>query len=101
MSAAKILTANLLKGGDVVYWSVDGTWSTTLASALVLPTDEQGESALEAAEQAGGEAVVVGPYLMDVALEEGRIVPLGQREVIRAKGPTVHPQFAKSENAGA
>lgn len=101
MSAAKVLTANLLKGGDVVYWSSAGDWSTTLADALILASAEQGEAALEAAEQAGGEIVVVGPYLMDVALEDGRILPVSQREIIRAKGPTVHPQFAKSENAHA
>jgi hypothetical protein len=65
----------------------------------------EGEARLEAAgEKAVSDRLVVGPYLMDVAEEAGRPKPLGTREIIRAKGPTTHPNFGKQaarHNRGA
>jgi hypothetical protein len=39
--------------------------------------------------------VVVGPYLIDVAVEGGTIRPLHYREMIRARGPSVRPDLGK------
>lgn len=91
----KVITANLLREGDVVYLAGDGTWSLWLDDAEMVDGAD-GEARLEAAgERAVSDLLVVGPYLMDVAEEAGRPKPLGTREKIRAKGPTTHPNFGK------
>ncbi|HEX9770676.1 MAG TPA: DUF2849 domain-containing protein [Kiloniellales bacterium] len=99
--SAKAMTANLLRDGDVVYLTAAGTWSLWLRDAAVAH-DQDGEAQLEArASQAVQKQLVVGPYLMAVAESEAGPQPIGTREKIRAKGPTVHPQFGKQAMAGA
>ncbi len=97
----KVMTANLLREGDVVYLVADGTWSLWLDDAEMVDGAD-GEARLETAgEKAVTDLLVVGPYLMDVAEEAGRPKPLGTREKIRAKGPTTHPNFGKHAMRGA
>jgi hypothetical protein len=36
---------------------------------------------------------VVAPYLIDVVVEDGRVWPVRYREVLRAVGPSTHPEF--------
>ncbi len=99
--SAKVMTANLLRDGDVVYLTVAGTWSLWLSEAMVV-NDPSGETDLEdGAKQAERDQVVIGPYLMDVAESDAGPQPIGTREIIRAKGPTVHLHFGKQAMAGA
>jgi len=95
----QIITANLLSSGDVVYLTPDETWSGSIADSLVLEKGDAANELLERAMAPGGQLVAVDPYLMDVDVRNGVPVPLSQREIIRAKGPTVHPQFARAQNA--
>jgi hypothetical protein len=81
----KVLTANRLSDGVVVYLAKDGGWTRDFADAARLDPD--------AAADAIGRAqalprVLVGPYLVEV---EGETVERRERlrEAIRAKGPTV------------
>lgn len=81
----KVLTANRLADGAVVYLAKDGAWTRAFADAVRL--------APEAAADALGTAqaqpqVFVAPYLVEV---EGDAVEKRERlrEAIRAKGPTV------------
>jgi Protein of unknown function (DUF2849) len=98
---AKVMTANRLRDGDVVYLTAAGDWSLWLRDAAVAH-DESGQGELEArAKRAEGDRLVIGPYLMEVAESEAGPQPIGTREKIRAKGPTVHPQFGKQAMAGA
>jgi len=98
---AKVMTANLLRDGDVVYLTAAGEWSLWLRDAAVA-RDEARQVALEAgAKQAEGDRLVVGPYLMAVAESDAGPQPIGTREKIRAAGPTVHPQFGKQAMARA
>jgi hypothetical protein len=98
--SAKVMTANLLRDGDVVYLTAAGAWSLWLREAWVA-RDQGGEADLEAgAKQAERDQVVIGPYLMDVAESEAGPQPIGTREKIRAKGPTVHPHFGKQAMDG-
>ena len=93
--SAKVMTANLLRDGDVVYLTAAGDWSLWLNEAAVV-RDESGEADLEAAAKQGErDLIVVGPYLMDVLDGAAGPQPIGTREKIRAKGPTVHPHFGK------
>ncbi len=97
----KVITANLLREGDVVYLAADGTWSLWLDDAEMVDGAD-GAARLEAAgEKAVTGLLVIGPYLMDVTDEAGRPKPIGTREKIRAKGPTTHLNFGKQAMHGA
>jgi hypothetical protein len=87
----QMLTANRLTDGTVVFRAADGRWVEQVAEGQVVEAAEapallrEGEAALARAE-------VVGPYLIDVAITDGRPVPLRYRERIRADGPSVGKQ---------
>ena len=63
--------------------------------------------AMSIADQAGADAALaaakaelarnkfVAPYLFEVRDVNGKIVPVKEREIIRAAGPTVHPHTGK------
>ena len=81
----KVLTANRLVDGVVVYLANDGGWTHVFADAARLAPD----AAADALGQAQGQArVLVGPYLVEV---DGQTVEPRERlrETIRAKGPSV------------
>jgi hypothetical protein len=99
--STQVMTANRLRDGDVVYLTAAGEWSLWLRDAAVA-SDESGQAELEArAKRAEADRLVVGPYLMAVADSDDGPQPIGTREKIRAKGPTVHPQFGKQAMTGA
>lgn len=91
----KVVTANRLDNGIVVYRASAGTWTDDIDTALPV----EGADAIAALEAASrDEHVVVGPYLMDVEQQGARLVPVGRgqlRESIRFFGPTVHPEFGR------
>jgi len=85
----EVVTANRLKGGDVVYLSSGLTWSLHLNDAAASDDAAEKERLLAAAERSVTEREVVAPYLIPVKRDAGRLTPLSQRETIRANGPTV------------
>ncbi|MEN8723024.1 MAG: DUF2849 domain-containing protein [Alphaproteobacteria bacterium] len=95
-AALQALTANLLLSGDVVYWSCRGDWSLNIQDALLAATEDE-VAILEAripVEENGND--VVAPYLFPVERDEdGTIQAISQREVIRAKGPTIRTDLGK------
>lgn len=89
-SVPKVMTANRLSDGAVVYLTLSHTWTDRFADAhaSAVPAELAGfeATALEAVRG----RVVVGTYLFPVAVEpDDSLVPLGQRERIRSAGPTV------------
>lgn len=91
----KVVTANRLMTGEVVYRLADGAWTDDLDQAEVVEADAA-MAALSAA--SADEGAIVGPYLMDVAAAAARIEPIGRgrlRESIRFFGPTIHPEFGR------
>ena len=92
----QVLTANRLSDGVVVFLDAEGGWSEHIAAARIA---EKAEA--EALAKAGeiGAAEVVAPYLIDVTLEADGPRPLRYRERIRTFGPSIHPEFGKSECA--
>jgi hypothetical protein len=91
----KVLTANRLADGDVVFLTRSGSWSLNIdEAALALEPD-----AANALEARGNEAVqgnhVTGPYLFDAERRDGRVRALHIRERIRALGPTVRLDLGK------
>jgi hypothetical protein len=84
----KLLTAQRLDDGAVVYFTGGGRWSNRLTDAHLSADDKQADEILADAASAGNEGLIVDAYVMDVALREGVIEPLRMREKIRAMGPT-------------
>ena len=93
-SGPQMLTANRLKSGDVLYRKANG-WVPLLADADVYADQTAADAALAAATAELVRNEVVAPYLFEVREKDGRIVPVKEREIIRAAGPTVHPHTGK------
>jgi hypothetical protein len=85
----KLLTANELRTGVVLWWGPDG-WSPLLADASGLESDVA--EALKAREEAGERVVDVA--VIDTMGIPGAWRPVTVRERIRGFGPTVRPDLA-------
>ena len=93
-SGPQMLTSNRLRSGDVLYRKGDG-WVFTLAEGEVYADQAAADAALAAANSELVRNEFVAPYLFEVREKDGRIVPVKEREIIRAAGPTVHPHTGK------
>lgn len=87
-SAQRAATANRLRDGVVVFRTVTGGWSSRIADAEIVTGEGETARLLSEAERDAGNAVVVGPYLIDIADIDGEVRPVALRERIRAFGPT-------------
>jgi hypothetical protein len=86
----KIITANRLDDGIVVFLSANG-WETDILRSAVLNAPDAVEAGLATATRAVAERQVIDVNAIDVELDENRRpVPRRLRERIRAFGPTVH-----------
>lgn len=81
----KVLTANDLVDGTSVFMTAEG-WSDRISDALIATTPEQAEGLETTGGQSVAENDVIGPYLIDVALDGDAPLPLTRRERIRADG---------------
>jgi len=84
----KVVGANRLETGAVVWLGADDAWMALVTEAGVYAGAEA-EAALTRAKLAERANLVVDAALVEVALEDGRPVPLRPRERIRALGPSV------------
>lgn len=91
-----VLTANNLAEGHSVFLAPDG-WSRRIDAALVALTPEQAEELAALGGRFADENEIVGPYLVEVALDAGAPVPLSRRERIRAAGEPTIPFGAAAE----
>ena len=90
----KILTANRLSDGIVLFLGPDGRWVEQAADARVA-REEAGRAAVAA-------HTVVDPYLIETAPDaDGRPAPTRYRERLRALGPSTHPHLGKQAEAAA
>lgn len=90
----KVLTANRLSDGAVVYLG-SGGWSEWIDAASVAADESAAADLEDRGAQAMAQRQVVDPYLIDVTSEGGRLVAARLRERIRAAGPTVRPDLGK------
>lgn len=93
LPALKILTANRLRTGDVLYWKA-GSWIEQLAEADIF-AGEAAEAALASAQASVAANQVVTPYLFDVRQTQAGLIPVKEREIIRSLGPSVRPDTGK------
>jgi sulfite reductase (NADPH) hemoprotein beta-component len=94
IGTVKVLTANRLAPGEVIYWSGPAGWQPALQQAYVLD-DAAAEAALKQAAEWVQRCEIVAPYVFPVRLEGGHIVPVSAREMIRANGPSVRTDVGK------
>jgi hypothetical protein len=91
----KVLTANRLIDGEVVWLGSGEAWIETIDGARIA-RDKASEEALQAIGKAAlANNLVVDAELIDIDLPGGRIVPTRLRERIRAAGPTNHLHHGK------
>ena len=85
----KIIVANRLRDGAVVYLNGDGEWSTRILDSRIADDEAEAEAMLRAAGEAVDRRIVVDPTAIELADTPGAPSPKRLREAIRAKGPTV------------
>ena len=86
----KVVTANRLDDGVVVFLARDRTWSEDLSEAWVVDGEDTLHRLETLADQSTAENLVVSVYAMDVALVDGALSPTSVREEIRAAhGPSI------------
>ncbi|MDJ0822781.1 MAG: DUF2849 domain-containing protein [Paracoccaceae bacterium] len=91
----KVVTANALVEGDVIYLTEDDSWSRDLAQAEVL-TDEA-HAQLRLLEAAARSDEAVGVYLADVTLSPTGPQPTHFRETFRDTGPSNYPHGKQAD----
>lgn len=84
----KIITANALLEGDVIYLTTDDRWSRKIAEAELIDDEAHAQLRLLDAERQKG---VVGAYLADAVAGAVGPQPTHFREAFRAKGPSNYP----------
>ena len=82
----KVITANLLREGDVVYLTADDQWSPHHHEAELIEDEAHGQLRLIHANSE--KLVVVGPYLADAKLGPNGPEPVHFREAFRTRGPS-------------
>ena len=86
VSAAKVVTGNDLRQGDVVYLAAHGGWVRALQDAELIEDVAIADLKLLEAMAQGGE--VVGVYLADARRGPNGPEPVHFREAFRARGPS-------------
>jgi hypothetical protein len=87
---AKVITANDLGDGLVVFLDHDGGWTHLIAESRVVEDGPDLDGALAYAKQQHDARVIVEPYPIDVTVTGGVPIPQRLREKIRAdRGPTI------------
>ncbi|MBY6090079.1 DUF2849 domain-containing protein [Pseudooceanicola sp. 502str34] len=91
----KVVTANALLEGDVVYLTEDGQWTRNLREAELLTDEAHAQIRLLEAESRPGE--IVGAYLADMKAGGTGPEPTHFREDFRRTGPSNYHHGKQAE----
>lgn len=91
----KVVTANALLEGDVVYLDPKSEWVRDIQDADVVTDQASAELKLLEAEARSHE--VVGAYLANVAIDNGSIKTTHFRETFRTRGPSNYRHGKQAE----
>ncbi|KFI31088.1 sulfite reductase [Haematobacter massiliensis] len=91
----KVVTANALLEGDVVYLTPDDRWSRELHEAELI--EDEAHAAIRLLDAAAQSGLVVGAYLADAKAGSTGPEPIHFREVFRATGPSNYPHGKQAE----
>ena len=89
----RIVTANRVGDGAVVFLGADGEWVESIGAGRLVETDSDIDALLADASAQGG---MIDPYAIAVEVTGEGPRPTRYREFIRVFGPTTHPRFAKN-----
>lgn len=97
----KVVTANALIEGDVVYLTADDRWSRDHAEAELI--EDEAHAQLRLIHATRQSAAIVGVYLADARPGPGGPEPVHFREAFRTRGPSNYPhgkqEAARQETA--
>lgn len=85
----KVVTANALLEGDVVYLTEDDRWSRDHREAELIEDEAHAQLRLLSAQ--AQRALVVGAYLADARAGRDGPEPVHFRELFRTRGPSNYP----------
>jgi len=85
----KVISANRLGDGIVVYAGRDGSWSERLSHAKIFASKAEAESGLVIAQNDAKRNLVVEPVVVEVTEDASGLRAVTLREIIRARGPTI------------
>lgn len=94
-SAPKVITANRLQDGEVVYLAANGAWAKSFADAAIAVDEGALKILLESAASSALRNAVVDPVAIDT-VGGNCPAPASLREKIRRRGPTVRPDLART-----
>ena len=90
----KIVTANHLLEGDVIYMTASGDWSRQHEDAKLYEDIDDAEAALKIAKKQAH--MLAGAYLADAQMDQNGIpVPVHFREAFRTRGPSNYLNHGK------
>ncbi len=94
----KVVTANALQEGDVVYLTSDDRWTRQLAQAELIEDEAHAQLRLIFASAQRGQ--IVGAYLADAKAGPDGPEPVHFREAFRTRGPSnyFHGKQAETRN---
>ena len=95
---ARIITANMLVGGNVVKLDDNGCWDENIANAQIIKNDEELTRLNYMSQDAVMNSIIVDPYAMPVECHSAGHQPVRKRELIRASGPTIPTVLPKQSN---
>ena len=82
----KVVTANRLREGDVVYLTADNLWTPHHHEADLI--EDEAHAQLRLLHAAGQKLIVVGAYLADAKAGANGPEPVHFREAFRTRGPS-------------
>jgi hypothetical protein len=85
----KVISANRLTDGIVVYAGRDGSWSEQLSQAKIFASKAEAEAGLLVAQNDAKRNLVVEPVVVEVTEDAGGLRAVTLREIIRARGPMI------------
>ncbi|MBY6156794.1 DUF2849 domain-containing protein [Pseudooceanicola nitratireducens] len=91
----KVVTANALLEGDVVYLTADDRWTRQLSEAELLTDEAVAAERLLSAERR--QAEIVGAYLVDMVAGDNGPEPTHFREGFRRTGPSNYHHGKQAE----
>lgn len=94
----KVVTANRLREGDVVYLTADDRWTPFHTEAELI--DDEAHAQLRLLHAASQKLYIVGPYLADAKAGPNGPEPTHFREVFRTRGPSNYNHGKQADLAG-
>lgn len=95
---AKVVTANRLREGDVVYLTADDRWSALHREAELI--DDEAHAQMRLLHAAAQKLLVVGAYLADAKSGPQGPEPVHFREDFRTRGPSNYNHGKQADHAG-